>query len=46
MTDAPAGVPAELHLHVVEAVGQGQDGLHDEPQLGVLLVAGLERLVT
>ena len=33
------------HLHVVEAVGQGVDRLHDEAQLGVLLVAGLERLV-
>ena len=33
------------HLHVVEAVGQGVDRLHDEAQLGVLLVPGGQTLV-
>ena len=33
------------HLHVVEAVGQGVDRLHNEAQLGVLLVPGGQALV-
>ena len=45
IADPLGGVPTQLLLHVVEAVGEGVDGLHDEAQLGVLLVAGLERLV-
>ena len=44
MADPPGGVPADLLLHVVKAVCQGEDGLHYEAQLGVLLVAGLQGL--
>ena len=45
IADPLAGVPTQLLLHVVEAVRQSVNCLHDEPQLGVLLVSGLERLV-
>ena len=45
MADPPGGVPADLLLHVVKAVCQGEDGLHYEAQLGVLLVSRLERFV-
>ena len=45
IADPLAGVATELLLHVVEAVGQRVDCLHDEAQLGVLLVAGLQRFV-
>ena len=41
IADPLGGVPTQLLLHVVEAVGEGVDGLHDEAQLGVLLVARL-----
>ena len=40
--DPGAGVAAEVPLHVVQAVGQGVQRLDDEPELGVLLVAGRE----
>ena len=46
IADPLAGVPTQLLLHVVEAVRQSVNCLHDEPQLGVLLVASGERLVT
>ena len=45
IADPLACVATQLLLHVVEAVGQSVDCLHYEPQLGVLLVSGLERLV-
>ena len=44
--DPGARVAAEVPLHVVQAVGQGVQRLDDEPELGVLLVASGQRLVT